>query len=379
MNPVHAILGRADTMSQTYDTLSAWVRGQLQSMTGPNFQTHYTHRGIPVCRVMWMRVYGIGEKIMHQKDKWDLVYVILILYFVEDCETTADGIWHLQDLQNFPSIAEHVKLKWNEAVQNMKVKWVREGNYAMCKEYGQLATVQKKGFDSDVKAQEWREQRQAHNKVHRANRVGNMHMEYTSQLCTGKDQVFYIMRNCDYNWRKYFKPCVNKGLKHYAQPLAYQYDVGDEQTGYLPKVRYKEWGHAEPQWRGINDDVNGAPLRPYLRPPLDSRPEPLPRDPWVTEDILKNTMDLARKYCSDEEQKWFAAILRDGHLLNPAYLVWDGEEVEGGLPGRPGHFSCHDLARKLWKVQVRVLGPLPDNLWGVPQDRQEKIDREYLS
>jgi len=157
----------------------------------------------------------------------------------------------------------------------------------------------------------------------------------------------------------------------------YNVQVGDAGSGYLPKVWYKVWGHAEQDWRGEREQVEGAPLRVYNGPPRLRRPAKLPPVEWVTPDIVTNVQELAAKYCSKEEQEWFGFILRDKRLLNPRYLHWAGLEGEGNLPGRPGHFACRDLAGKVWEVKVRVLDQLPDDLWGVPADRSQRIADEY--
>eukprot|EP00808_Paulinella_micropora_P026125 g13567.t1 len=184
-----------------------------------------------------------------------------------------------------------------------------------------------------------------------------------------------MLVNSDYDWRGYFEQCRNKHLKHYKRPLAYQYEAGDVASKYLPGVRYKVWGHAEQKWRGENDSVEGKDLRPYVQPPNPAhRPEKLPPVPWVTERLRK----VAQKYCSAQEREWFEDILKDGHLLNEKWIVWDGEEGAGGLAGRPAHFTCTDAADKQWQVNVRVLDVLPADLWAVPSDREARISAEYL-
>eukprot|EP00808_Paulinella_micropora_P004777 g45043.t1 len=289
-----------------------------------------------------------------------------------------------------------------------QVKWVRDGNYAICAVCADLAAQQKKGFKSEALALEWRQKSQVHNKVHRANRIGSMNSEYTASgflyhaTCrlanysvhnqcrasfvqtpdwSKKNSENYVLLlvNSDYDWRGYFEQCRNKHLKHYKRPLAYQYEAGDVASKYLPGVRYKVWGHAEQKWRGENDSVEGKDLRPYVQPPNPAhRPEKPTPVPWVTEDISKNVRKVAQKSCSAQEREWFENILKDGHLLNEKWIVWDGEEGAGGLAGRPAHFTCTDAAGKQWQVNVRVLDVLPADLWVVPSDREARISAEYL-
>jgi len=101
------------------------------------------------------------------------------------------------------------------------------------------------------------------------------------------------------------------------------------------------------------------------------RPKKLPGVAWVTPKIRKDVAELARKYCTKEKQEWFQEVLDHSELTR---IVWDGEEGEGGLPGRPGHFAMRDKSGTPWEASVRVLGPLPDDVWGVPADRAEAID-----
>eukprot|EP00808_Paulinella_micropora_P019787 g66201.t1 len=141
----------------------------------------------------------------------------------------------------------------------------------------------------------------------------------------------------------YFEQCRNKHLKHYKRPLAYQYEAGDVASKYLPGVRYKVWGHAEQKWRGENDSVEGKDLRPYVQPPNPAhRPEKLPPVPW--------------------EREWFEDILKDGHLLNEKWIVWDGEEGAGGLAGRraSAEYSLSEEERlRMPRVNFRNDGTAP--------------------
>eukprot|EP00808_Paulinella_micropora_P025207 g72457.t1 len=430
MNPIHVILARADTITQTRMQLKAWLVGQLQCMSGPNFRTKFTHRGTPVCKVMWMRVYGVHDKMLRR------ARVLFLANMKIDTRANVDQ-GDMQDLiyviLNFPSIALHVRTEWKNTCETMlvgprckadpppsdvlvrevirrdftQVRWVRDGNYSICVVCGELATQHKKGFRDETEAAAWRERSRAHNKTHRANRVGAMNLEYTSQLCPGKvvthlidmtkpfyipgcnrsspafrgkhvvklhvggatscstgvrfvlahlpdiahgtnsnitilyhilcaevwsdkttsaaqlninwdggpentdltamlffchlihvgwraricthrivrnhshnmqDQNFYIIRYCGWRTTLYttnlamglFKllvglkkcadsGCENKHFKHYTRPLAWQYEPGTAVTGFVPAVKYKTWGHAEKDWRGVWDFSNPPP------------------------------------------------------------------------------------------------------------------------
>lgn len=101
------------------------------------------------------------------------------------------------------------------------------------------------------------------------------------------------------------------------------------------------------------------------------RPAKLPNVDWVSDKINDDVRSLAKKYCSEEEKEWFEEVLRYSELTR---IVWEGEEGEGGLPGRPGYVLCSDKTGKPWKAKIRALSKLPDDLWAVPGDRQAAED-----
>jgi len=113
----------------------------------------------------------------------------------------------------------------------------------------------------------------------------------------------------------------------------------------------------------------------YILCAASDRPKKLANATWVTDKIKKDVRYLAGKYCSREEQEWFDEVLHHSQLTR---IIWDGEEGEGGLPGRPGHFVMKDRTGYEWEAHVRVLGDLPEDVWGVPSDRaeaQENVDK----
>eukprot|EP00457_Paulinella_chromatophora_P006256 gb/GEZN01006274.1/.p1 GENE.gb/GEZN01006274.1/~~gb/GEZN01006274.1/.p1 ORF type:complete len:475 (-),score=13.57 gb/GEZN01006274.1/:83-1507(-) len=212
MNPWLAVLGRTDSVSQSYRNLTAWVCGQMQAMALPNGKIAYHHRGVRVCQTMWCRVYGIGDKTLRrarrllkycntltermtrpQSDVEDLVVVLLTKKFVEECETIADGIWHLQHTEDFASLSSYVASQWADSCRSLlvgprckpdqppgdglvrsvwrvwfkMVKPMRTGDFALCEICADIAQEQKKGFRTEEQAKLWRKANDLHHKVHR--------------------------------------------------------------------------------------------------------------------------------------------------------------------------------------------------------------------
>eukprot|EP00808_Paulinella_micropora_P029659 g9854.t1 len=136
---------------------------------------------------------------------------------------------------------------------------------------------------------------------------------------------------------------VEGGKDIQRRPLAWQYQAGNSENGFLPRVRVKTWGDAQMHWHGVNDDPDGEDILPYIKEP--DRPAKLPHVDWATPKRVKDVQFLANKYCTKEEQEWFKEVLR--------------------FP---------ELTRTVWKAQIRVLDKLPEDLWGVPADRQAAED-----
>eukprot|EP00808_Paulinella_micropora_P004333 g11215.t1 len=99
-------------------------------------------------------------------------------YFTENVETIADGIWHLQKVDDFPAMFRWINAKWvmaipgvgnatgppptAEAVRRvMKRDWsfVREmriGEYGICNICLELQERRDDGFRTDRDAEEWK-------------------------------------------------------------------------------------------------------------------------------------------------------------------------------------------------------------------------------
>ena len=211
-----------------------------------------------------------------------------------------------------------------------------------------------------------------------------------------KESYCLLLLASEFDWDAYFADCINPSLKYWNRPLAWKYMAGNDESRGLPRVRVKTWGDAQKHWHGVDDSADGADILPYIKEPgnlllyilqsysfmhvcvaVADRPKKLPNLKWVTPKIAKDVEFLAGKYCSKEEQAWFKEVLQYSELTR---IVWDGEEGDGGLPGRPGHFVMKDKAGYEWEAKVRVLGDLPEDLWALPADRSAaQDDVEMLS
>eukprot|EP00808_Paulinella_micropora_P001377 g14438.t1 len=77
------------------------------------------------------------------------------------------------------------------------------------------------------------------------------------------------------------------------RPLAWQYQAGNSENGFLPRVRVKTWGDAQMHWHGVNDDPDGEDILPYIKEP--DRPAKLPHVDWATPKRVKDVQFLANK------------------------------------------------------------------------------------
>eukprot|EP00808_Paulinella_micropora_P032051 g41821.t1 len=204
----------------------------MQAMQIANGDIQYRFRGTPVCRTMWMRIYGVGRHTMArakkllrysnslikrnytpQTDVQDLVIVLLLRKFMDECETIADGIWHLQDTENFDEIVGYVQKNWQWACINLlvgerchpgkspgkglvrrmwrehfkQVKPIRKGDFAKCSICSDLNEEHSRGFKNEAQALDWRARSYLHHKVHRRCREGSLRRAHEAAVC--KDRV----------------------------------------------------------------------------------------------------------------------------------------------------------------------------------------------
>eukprot|EP00808_Paulinella_micropora_P030922 g53012.t1 len=164
---------------------------------------------------------------------------------------------------DFNRVYAWIKEQWGPARQKL-VKPIRKGDFAKCAFCTELASEHHSGFKTKTAATEWRTRNRIHNKIHRANRRGSMRL-----AVEGVD-----------------------GLQR-QRPLAWQYQAGNSENGFLPRVRVKTWGDAQMHWHGVNDDPDGEDILPYTKEP--DRPAKLPHVDWATPKIVKDVQFLANK------------------------------------------------------------------------------------
>ena len=123
---------RAKTCAMSLKEVSTWVKGQLESFTNRNNTVQYMFRTSPVCKRMWMRIYGIGARTLKTAHKLlrndtnvylkhrgqravattdDVVAVILCEKFAKEAEICSDGKWKMQDMANKEEVHQYVKEK----------------------------------------------------------------------------------------------------------------------------------------------------------------------------------------------------------------------------------------------------------------------------
>lgn len=220
IHPFAAVKARTDSVQLKRADLAAWVAGQLCCFDIVRNNYEYRFKGAKVCRSMWMRLHGIGDKTLRramraadQDNKYfedygksespteDLTWALLHQkFFVEqENEAVADGYFHMQDMMNFASVYKWVMSEWEPASKRLllngkvdpsgpsesvvrkvwraefeRVKPIRQGDYAKCWICTGLASDHHVGFDTPETARTWRRDVRIHNKVHRACRRGSM-------------------------------------------------------------------------------------------------------------------------------------------------------------------------------------------------------------
>lgn len=91
---------------------------------------------------------------------------------------------------------------------------------------------------------------------------------------TGRKAVLLLLVK-NYDWDKYFKPCWNENVKYAKFPLGWLFRPGPANNP-MPTAQYKQWGDASAAWCGEGGKPDGAPLKLYVRPPTQERPDELP-------------------------------------------------------------------------------------------------------
>lgn len=191
IDPFAAVKSRTDSVQLNRADLASWAASMLQSMQTVQGTVEYRFKGARICRKMWQRLHGVGEKTMRralrglkqdntffadygksESPTEDLVWTLLHKrFFVEtEAESIADGFFHLQDTMAFPKVFEYVMKEWKPAKQLLvlsgpvddrgpseslvrqvwkaefgRVKPIRKGDFAKCMICTELADAHRNG------------------------------------------------------------------------------------------------------------------------------------------------------------------------------------------------------------------------------------------
>ena len=169
----------------------------------------YRIRGKKVCRKMWMRYFGVGEKTMKRalklyknnksfyvqagplagrivQDDW--IYSLMFDYFEKNVQVIADGIWHLQKVDDFENMYKFICKQWTvevpgvgippgpaprkDAVKRVQkrdwshVREMRVGEFGICDICYKLQQRRDEGFTGERDAQDWQVENDLHHKIH---------------------------------------------------------------------------------------------------------------------------------------------------------------------------------------------------------------------
>eukprot|EP00808_Paulinella_micropora_P002217 g76207.t1 len=334
---------RINNVCKSLKELTAWVASQMEAFDG-NQGRHYRIRGWKVCRKMWMRFFGVGEKNMKRalklyrnnkafyvqagplagrivQDDW--IYSIMFDYFEKNVQVIADGIWHLQKVDDFENMYKFIceqrvvevpgvgiapgPAPRKEAVKRVQkrdwshVREMRVGEFGICNACYDLQRARDEGFTGEQDAKDWQVANDLHHKIH--------------QICR----------------------------KHHQNP-----------EGGMPTAEYKQHGDADPHWCGE----------------VKLRPTELPPENWVTQKKREDLYEIFKTgHMSEEEIKWMKEIMDTYQITG---IRRDGLYGDEGLPGYPAHLGpCVDRKRHAWLAKnIRVLADLPEgDLWAVPPAR----------
>eukprot|EP00808_Paulinella_micropora_P024392 g5091.t1 len=379
VNPWCSVLGRADSCAQTYNDLAAWVCGQMQAMQIANGDIQYRFRGTPVCRTMWMRIYGVGRRTMARAKKLLRTRKILTrswATFRRIGSGRASICWWGSDVTPASLLA---KAWCGECGDNILSNDLNEEH--------------SRGFKSEAQALDWRARSYLHHKVHRRCREGSLRRAHEAAVC--KDRVttwtidmtknfyfsscsranpkFKVKKVCvlhaggatsfthekefilvhfpdvqhgnnsnltylyhllrlGWRLRKHRRDvgavlrasdCQSPHWKYHSRPLAYQYKTEEPTTHGLPAVRVKTMGDGQKHWHGEEDNPEGNPLVPYIGPPDAAKPAKLPKDLWALPPDRQAAVD-ASLYLTEEERKSLPRTFFRNDRPPPKHPSWTG-------------------------------------------------------
>eukprot|EP00808_Paulinella_micropora_P007551 g4888.t1 len=221
---------RINNVCKSLKELTSWTASQLEAFETSSDKCQYRIRGKPVCRKMFLRYYGIGNRTLeramklHKRNKSfyvsagpisgrvcqdDWIYSLMFDYFERHVEKIADGIWHLQKQwgKEIVGVGKHPgpppsknavkrvqKLDWSH------VREMRVGEYGICDACWKLMQRRDKGFTGERDAASWKADNDLHHKIHQIcqkahqNRIAQAAVAYQWCSCITIDmsKPFYI-------------------------------------------------------------------------------------------------------------------------------------------------------------------------------------------
>eukprot|EP00808_Paulinella_micropora_P003775 g65026.t1 len=202
------IQARMNNISKSLKELTAWVASQLEAYDTPQGRV-YRIRGAVVCRKMWMRCHGIGERTMKRALKMfgknKSIYLQARSLSGRTVETIANGIWHIQKVGDFPEMMKWINAKWciaipgvgtapglpptDEALRRVKkrdwsfVREMRVGEYGICNICLNLQERRDEGFATESESEQWKSDNKRHHKIHQVNRKCHVCRTHQAAVC----------------------------------------------------------------------------------------------------------------------------------------------------------------------------------------------------
>ena len=237
------IQARINNSCKSLKEVTSWTASQLEAFETGKGKYQYRIRGKPVCRKMFLRYHGLGNRTLeramrlHKKNKAfyvsagpisgrvcqdDWIYSLMFNYFERHVEKIADGIWHLQKVDDFNPMYEDICKQWGKdiigvgkppgpppsrkAVKRVQkrdwshVREMRVGEYGICNTCYKLQQRRDEGFTGEREAASWRAENDLHHKIHQIcrkahqNRIAQAAVAYqwTSCITIDMSKPFYI-------------------------------------------------------------------------------------------------------------------------------------------------------------------------------------------
>eukprot|EP00808_Paulinella_micropora_P001746 g80743.t1 len=118
-----------------------------------------------------------------------------------------------------------------------------------------------------------------------------------------KNSFVLLVIKTNYDWDKFFKPCINRSITFYNRPLQWRF-TASSQLGWLPTGEYKTWGDAQEHYNGAGDlpiKDGAAPIQFFVKMPGSDVPDKLPPVDFATTALKKDVRKLAKQFCSKQE------------------------------------------------------------------------------